>query len=202
MTRSDRREQNRAAVLRAARAQFEEHGFHEASLDAIAEAAGFSKGVVYSRFGSKDELFLALLEENIDRRDEMTAQLLADLSGPEDMPRLAAMAIGENVASAAWQAALLEFRAHAWRRPQVNRRYQELHERTIEKVSGAFAALYDRSGQRPAHDPHLMAVAALAAGTGVLAEYMADPRVDVRALAEVLAPTSIPAPLTHEGAPT
>jgi AcrR family transcriptional regulator len=36
------------------------------TLDAIADEAGFSKGVVYSRFGSKADLFLALLDRRIE----------------------------------------------------------------------------------------------------------------------------------------
>ena len=37
-------------------------GYVNATVDAIAEEAGFSKGVVYSQFESKADMFLALLE--------------------------------------------------------------------------------------------------------------------------------------------
>ena len=43
-------------------------GYVNATVDAIAEEAGFSKGVVYSQFESKADMFLALLEARITER--------------------------------------------------------------------------------------------------------------------------------------
>src|SRR6185295_9164397 len=57
--RAEQIERNRGLVLAAARRVFLERGYAGATLDAIAEEAGFSKGVVYSRFGGKADLFLA-----------------------------------------------------------------------------------------------------------------------------------------------
>lgn len=54
-------ERKREAILDAAIAQFREHGFQRASMDAIAAAAGVSKRTVYNHFPSKDELFAAIL---------------------------------------------------------------------------------------------------------------------------------------------
>lgn len=53
----------RARVLEAAAAAIEQTGFQRASLDEIAARGGLTKGAVYSNFASKDELFLAVLEE-------------------------------------------------------------------------------------------------------------------------------------------
>ena len=61
-------QRNRKLVLSAARRLFLARGYHGASLEQIADAAGFSKGVVYSQFESKADLFLALLEQRIDER--------------------------------------------------------------------------------------------------------------------------------------
>src|SRR5262249_19278483 len=58
MTAADRRE----AILEAAREAFAETGYHETSLDAVAERAGVSKALLYEHFGSKRELFVAMLE--------------------------------------------------------------------------------------------------------------------------------------------
>ncbi len=43
----------------AARTVFLRRGFHGASLDEIAEEAGYTKGAVYSNFAGKDDLYLA-----------------------------------------------------------------------------------------------------------------------------------------------
>ncbi len=44
---------------------FSRDGYHGASLEEIADTAGFSKGAVYSNFGGKAELFLAVLDHNL-----------------------------------------------------------------------------------------------------------------------------------------
>jgi TetR/AcrR family acrAB operon transcriptional repressor len=59
-----------ARSLDAAGRVFRDLGYSGASLDAIAQEAGFSKGAVYSHFTSKADLFLSLLEDRISRRLE------------------------------------------------------------------------------------------------------------------------------------
>ncbi len=61
-TRAEARTETRAAILAAARRLFAERGYRGASLDEIADAAGFSKGAVYSNWPSKEALFLELLD--------------------------------------------------------------------------------------------------------------------------------------------
>lgn len=53
----------RAAILQAAKEHFMRHGFDRASMDAIAASAAVSKLTVYSHFGSKDELFKAMITD-------------------------------------------------------------------------------------------------------------------------------------------
>ncbi|KQN95823.1 MULTISPECIES: TetR/AcrR family transcriptional regulator [Stenotrophomonas] len=54
-------DRKRAAILRAAVAEFRELGFAGTSMDRVAAAAGVSKRTVYNHFASKDELFTAIL---------------------------------------------------------------------------------------------------------------------------------------------
>jgi AcrR family transcriptional regulator len=61
MPAADRRE----AILEAARAAFAEGGFHQTSLDAVAERAGVSKALLYEHFASKRELYVAMLEMHV-----------------------------------------------------------------------------------------------------------------------------------------
>ena len=68
---------NRASVLAAARRVFLAKGYAGATLEAIAEEAGFSKGVVYSQFGGKADLFLALLDARIDERAAQNERVAA-----------------------------------------------------------------------------------------------------------------------------
>ena len=59
-TQERRREHTRNLLLDAAKEVFARRGFEGASLEEIAEAAGYTRGAIYKHFGSKEELFLAV----------------------------------------------------------------------------------------------------------------------------------------------
>jgi AcrR family transcriptional regulator len=59
------KEATRARLLTAAAEEFARAGFERANVDAISLAAGYSKGTIYNYFPSKDELFLAVVEEAV-----------------------------------------------------------------------------------------------------------------------------------------
>lgn len=66
MTRQQARAHTRERLLVAARGVFARRGFHGASVEEIASEAGFSTGALYSNFTGKEDLFLVLMEREID----------------------------------------------------------------------------------------------------------------------------------------
>jgi AcrR family transcriptional regulator len=66
LTREQSKANTRERLLVAARSVFARNGFHGASVDEVATEAGFSTGALYSNFGGKEDLFLALMEREID----------------------------------------------------------------------------------------------------------------------------------------
>ncbi len=66
---------SRALILKAARELFEEHGFDEATLRAIAERAGMGASSIYRHFQSKEELLIADLD---DLQEEAWRQFRAE----------------------------------------------------------------------------------------------------------------------------
>jgi AcrR family transcriptional regulator len=62
-TRDDTREK----LFEAAARVFEEQGIGGASIEAIAAAAGFTRGAFYSNLKSKDELIIAMLEVHVEQ---------------------------------------------------------------------------------------------------------------------------------------
>src|ERR1700737_3490334 len=66
MTREQSKANTRERLLDAARAVFARSGFHGASVEEIASEAGFSTGALYSNFDGKEDLFLVLMEREID----------------------------------------------------------------------------------------------------------------------------------------
>lgn len=64
------RERTRARLMRAAYEVFAEVGLDGASVEAICDRAGFTRGAFYSNFSTKDELFLELMRAVTDRKLE------------------------------------------------------------------------------------------------------------------------------------
>jgi AcrR family transcriptional regulator len=194
LTREQQSQRNRSLVLAAARRVFLACGYHGASLEQIATDAGFSKGVVYSQFESKADLFLALLEQRIEERAGENARLVEDLAASERLTTdRALMALAEHVtqrdqADPEWGLLVIEFRVHAARNPDVNRRYAVTHERTVAGVAGAVARIYESTGDPlplPAPD---LARLLLTVGAGARLEQATNAQVLPNALvAQLLA---------------
>jgi AcrR family transcriptional regulator len=64
-------------LFEAAARVFEEQGIGGASIEAIAAAAGFTRGAFYSNFKSKDELIIAMLEDHVAQSIRRNLDLLA-----------------------------------------------------------------------------------------------------------------------------
>jgi len=79
---SARRRRTRARLLDAAFDVFAEQGVRAASVETIAEAAGFTRGAFYSNFSTKEELFFALMEREKTMRLEQLDQGLAQHLAP------------------------------------------------------------------------------------------------------------------------
>lgn len=60
---ADTKQATRAKLLSAAAREFGRVGLDRANIDAISLAAGYGKGTIYNYFSSKEELFLAVVEE-------------------------------------------------------------------------------------------------------------------------------------------
>lgn len=168
MTRAEQVERNRGEVLSAARRVFEQRGYVGASLDAIAVEAGFSKGVVYSQFGSKADLFLAVLADRIEQR----AAENDAAGGVEGILRTA----GEDTrANEAWVRVLVEFRAATARDAELAERYAVLHARTVDRLAGALGRALAAEGGEPVAPPRAVAQFVLGVQSGYVLERIADP---------------------------
>src|SRR3954463_2106788 len=71
------RDDTRDRLFEAAARIFEQDGIGGASIEAIAAAAGFSRGAFYSNFNSKDELIIAMLEDHVEQSIRRLHDLLA-----------------------------------------------------------------------------------------------------------------------------
>jgi AcrR family transcriptional regulator len=138
LTTDRRRQQTREYLLQAAAHVFAARGFHAATLDEVAAAAGFTKGAVYSNFKNKEDLFLALLEAAYSR--EMTA-LKETLEVSEIPPEarledFVGLIRGEmEQMPENWGALRLEFLLYALRNPAARDRLNELEREDIAAIA-------------------------------------------------------------------
>jgi AcrR family transcriptional regulator len=175
LRRVEQVERNREVVLDAARRVFLARGYAGASLEAIADEAGFSKGVVYSQFGSKPDLFLALLERRIEERAIQNERIAAEFTGTAGLQELLRVGARDSAADQGWPHLLIEFRALAIRDPDLNRRYAKAHERTVQHLGSVLARLHEQAGIDPVMAIRSMAEFILAGSTGIALERAANP---------------------------
>jgi AcrR family transcriptional regulator len=170
LTRQERSEQTRAELVEAARKTFLRNGFHGASLDDISLEAGYTTGAVYSRFGGKDALFLAVLDDHIDRRVRTYLEAARNASGFEDACReLGRAAVAAGRKEPGWTPLLMEFWMHAARRDDLRAAVVERNERQLAVLAETLEEIAARDGispQRPVAEI-LRAVTALARGLGL-----------------------------------
>lgn len=174
LNRAEQSERNRARLLAAARPVFLARGYHAATLDQIADEAGFSKGVVYSQFHSKADLFLALLEARIRERAQENARLARHL-GADDLAVLLDHLVRGDNATPGWLLLVIEFRVHAARDPELSRRYAAAHARTVDALASVLAGIGERSGAEFPLATRPLAELLLAVSTGATLEQAANP---------------------------
>jgi AcrR family transcriptional regulator len=186
LTPERRRAMTREHLLRAAEIVFAEHGFHAATLDEIAATAGFSKGAVYSNFKSKDDLFLALLQDRMDRQFAVTTEVLE--TGPHDradqLPRMRELInSGTFLWDDTWQVLYLEFVLYARRNPEAREKLAAAMQRETEFVQELIGREYSNVGAPAKYPPRHLAVLSLALFNGLGMSRLVDPGlVDADAL--------------------
>jgi AcrR family transcriptional regulator len=136
LTPQRRRQLTHEALVHAAAQVFARRGYEGGTLDEIAERAGFTTGAVYSNFGSKEELFLAVLE---DRNQRLTEQYRKLLEQPREQPfglsDIAEVWTHHELADRDSLLLTLEFRLAALRDPQLGAKLATFERRTEETIA-------------------------------------------------------------------
>jgi AcrR family transcriptional regulator len=89
-------EERRESILEAANEVFGEHGFEHVRIDDVAAAAGISKALIYEHFGSKQELYIELMNNAAE-------ELLGLLVRAASAPGMTGALRMENAAAAGFQ---------------------------------------------------------------------------------------------------
>src|SRR5947207_5252166 len=142
----------RQHLLDAAAIVFARNGFHGSTLDEVAATAGFSKGAVYSNFKSKDDLFLELFHDRVDRQFAVVSEALETDSHDqaEQLPRIRQI-LGS--ATSPWDDGFvtlwLEFILYARRNPAAQKKLAVSAQRARTQVQALIEHEYEVLGVAP-----------------------------------------------------
>jgi AcrR family transcriptional regulator len=134
LTRKESQAHTRSRLMESAARVFCRRGLQHASIDEVAGDAGFTKGAFYANFKSKEELFLAMLDERFGKRIEEIERAMASSPEPEAQARRAGEDFARYIASdREWQRLFFEFAAYAARnddfRQELVTRYRSMRQR-------------------------------------------------------------------------
>ena len=163
LTRHEKQAETRERVLEAATRVFARRGYQAASVEEIAEEAGFSHGAVYSNFAGKEALFLAVYEERIARR-----QSEIGAAGEADAPRQWMARVRDDPE---YFLLFLEFVVQAGRSDHVRAAFARKAGRTHDTI----AAMLERLEADLPLPPDRLALAIRALGLGLAIEHVLDP---------------------------
>ena len=118
-----RSKNTKAKLLRAAEIAFARYGFDGSQMDEIAKAAGRSKGAIYAHYKSKDDLFLALLEEQGEKNAGSVFEAMKNSKTPEEALRKLQEGVAAILKNGTFLLLLIEAKLHAIRDPMFRKRW-------------------------------------------------------------------------------
>ena len=152
------RERTKARLMRAAYEVFAEVGLDGASVEAICERAGFTRGAFYSNFSTKEELFFELVRAVTDRKLEAVSQRVDGLRAQDAAltPNELVQSVLDGTVEGLFDVVLMsEIRLRAMRDDETARAYLAWASSLIDRVQRMIESLVTSYGLRlrlPARD--------------------------------------------------
>ena len=179
-------EERRAQILAAALSCFASKGYHPATMDDLARAAGLSKGSLYWHFESKEGVLFGAFElfaaELIRRWDVIEAEGVPTL---EALRRFAEVALNELADQRPLLGAWVEFLSH----PRARQRMAEVYRECRERFAAALHRGIERGEvRRIPVDAAALGLIALFEGLALqaLVDADLDPREEFRGVWELI----------------
>ncbi|MDV3449365.1 TetR/AcrR family transcriptional regulator [Bacillus safensis] len=135
-TQSERKDETRKLLINSAVENFAKYGFHGVSIDKLAENAGFSKGAFYAHFRSKAEIFLALLEQQMQLHVEKINALLAEQPSLMHFPeKMNQQSIQRREGNRTWSLLNMEFLLYSMRNEEVRCQWSNMILQSVKQIS-------------------------------------------------------------------
>ncbi len=170
------REQTRDRLLAAAATVFADRGYEQTSLDEISATAGLTKGAIYSNFGSKDDLFYALMSSQInDRLGQITSSIGTHTTFAEFSRDAGRVLSDATAGDPKWHLTFIEFWARAMRNPELRRDFAAHRQAARNAIADYLEDHAARLGVTlPLPAPQL-AITLLALSNGLAIEQLLEP---------------------------
>lgn len=165
----------RRKLLRSAEHIFARDGFEAASIEEIADAAGYSRGAFYANFKSKEDLFMALLEDFFRRRMGDVQNLMEWAKTPQEQAELLRSYYSRIANQKQWVLIFLEYKLFAVRHPRVQARLQQRLRGLRKGGAQILEKLSTALGRRTPVSSMTAAVAMGALSNALLLEHLVDP---------------------------
>ena len=166
-SRQESRLETRTKLLDSAAQLFARGGYEGASVDLIAESAGYSKGAFYSNFESKEAIFLELLDAHKRREIDALAQLLALDVPASQLVSLIRNSERNRVSDFDFGLLSAEFQLQACRDKTFAKTYARLHRTHVDTMAGLITKLFARLDRTPPATPKDLADIIMALTTGL-----------------------------------
>ncbi|GGC92748.1 TetR/AcrR family transcriptional regulator [Chelatococcus reniformis] len=174
LSREESQARTRELLMRSAARCFAELGFDRASVDQIAENAGFSRGAFYSNFADKDAIFFALYQRHLDRDLRDFEVLLAQSATFENFVAGAAARYRELGDNPDWCLLIAEFQLRASRAATADDAFARTYADYRSELSRLIDATLERFGRKGSLTPAELAMSLLALSHGLALERAAS----------------------------
>jgi AcrR family transcriptional regulator len=149
LTRREKQQQTRKSLLRAAAKLFCRRGLEGASIDEVAQVAGYTKGAFYANFKSKEELFLVMLDERFAEELDRLDRALAGTQEPGEEARAAAVDFVHVASDQDWPKLYFQFVARAARDEDFREELATRHRAMRARLSEILERWKKRTGKQP-----------------------------------------------------
>ncbi len=175
LSREERRAQTRGRLVDAAVEVFNRLGYFGASLEAVADAAGYTKGAVYSNFATKADLFRAVMDRTQGGRGEEAGALMRERSLGEFIDLMGGLIARQAANEADFDLLTIEFWLAAMRDPTLRSELAEGYRTMRRSLAPTIETGLAAEGVHSRFDGSELATLVSAIGTGILLQYYLEP---------------------------
>jgi AcrR family transcriptional regulator len=175
LTRKEAQQQTRERLIETAAKVFARRGYHRATVGEIASEAGFTIGALYSNFSSKEDLFLAIADRQVEERVEEVEAITAVAEGEEPGREAAEKLRAFLERDPDWPLLFYEFWSLSVRNPELQGELAKRRDAIRDALAETLQRVAELLGFELRFPAPMLATAIAASLNGLAFERAADP---------------------------